>query len=126
MCQNDDNNQMRWIKHKKFKLKMPLSRFAFIWLQSIEVVVVFGGETNGRNFSDNIFILDLNAKKCEEIKGVKCPFRGLMDAVLSPHSNGKEMIHLFIRHKHYAMDLMTILPSKYGVLTSISPSVFNL
>ena len=129
VCRNGgDTNQMQWRKRKKLKLKIPLSRFAWIWLQRIQVIVIFGGWTNGPNPSNKIFILDLNGDKCNELKRIKCPGDGgRMHAVLSLHSNGKEMIHLFKNKKHFAIDLLSVLPPQYhsAYLSSQSSSSTN-
>ena len=74
---------------------MPLGHFAWIWLQRIQVILIFGGYTKGFDDSNKIFILDLNDNKCDELKGIQLPGNGPMHTVLSPHSNGKEMIHLY-------------------------------
>lgn len=123
-----------WTECKDVKLKYGVAFFGFIFLDEIQIILIFGGHTNGDNIhqdiakKDFVLLLDFNNNSCTEIPQVKCAMKSEFFAILAPKNEYQEDIHLFdYSRNHWCTSLESVLPAKYfNDYTSKKNIVLNL
>ena len=85
-----DKHEYIWSEMNNWKLPRPMMNFGYVIYN--EFIISLGGMLRSREYSDNIYVLNLNNKEKGWIESnIKCPHKGQFRAILADN----EFVHLF-------------------------------
>jgi hypothetical protein len=130
-----DLRSKQWSKSKSMTLNKGLAYFGCVVIESLNICLIFGGQTTGGNNTDSISILDFSNSTHTQLTHIKCPNKSMYHALLVPCSKSKQQsfsslvadVHLFDTEnkQHFVLNLAHLLSESNHNINTNSNSNSN-